>query len=132
VVGNSFSRKGAQYRRWTSHGTPAASQASRRTPVLQRNPAQIHASGSKYRRADSRTLSQRHFDGDFTEALQAIFGEGASGLPATNIVLLKASWEEDYKAWSQRDLTQKRYVYWWADGAYFNGGSTRNVPGSLF
>jgi len=58
--------------------------------------------------------------GDFSEALTAILGEGASGLSATNIVQLKASWEEDYKAWGQRDLSQKRYVYWWADGVYFN------------
>ena len=58
--------------------------------------------------------------GDFTEALAAILGEKASGLSATNIVRLKAVWEADYKAWSQRDLTQKRYVYWWADGVYFN------------
>src|SRR6201994_4554411 len=28
--------------------------------------------------------------------------------------------ETDYKAWSQRDLSAKRYVYWWADGVYFN------------
>jgi hypothetical protein len=42
------------------------------------------------------------------------------GLSATNIVRLKAVWEADYKAWSQRDLSQKRYVYWWADGVYFN------------
>ena len=33
---------------------------------------------------------------------------------------LKVGWEADYKAWSQRDLSQKRYVYWWADGVYFN------------
>jgi putative transposase len=26
----------------------------------------------------------------------------------------------DYKLWCQRDLSQKRYVYWWADGVYFN------------
>ena len=58
--------------------------------------------------------------GDFTEALEAILGEGASGLSATNIVRLKAGWEADYKAWSQQDLSQKRYVYWWADGVYFN------------
>jgi putative transposase len=32
----------------------------------------------------------------------------------------KASWEQDYQAWRQRDLSQKRYVYWWADGVYFN------------
>src|SRR5260370_1475578 len=58
--------------------------------------------------------------GDFSEALTAILGEGASGLSATNIVRLKSSWETDYKAWSQRDLSPKRYVYWWADGVYFN------------
>ena len=58
--------------------------------------------------------------GDFSEALAAILGEGASGLSATNIVELKAGWEADYKAWSQRDLSQKRYVYWRADGVYFN------------
>ena len=58
--------------------------------------------------------------GDFTEALAAILGEKASGLSATNIVRLKIGWEADYKAWSQRDLSQKRYVYWWADGVYFN------------
>ena len=58
--------------------------------------------------------------GDFTEALAAILGEKAAGLSATNIVRLKAGWEEDYKGWRQRDLSQKRYVYWWADGIYFN------------
>ena len=58
--------------------------------------------------------------GDFSEALSAILGEGASGLSATNIVRLKSSWETDYKEWSQRDLSAKRYVHWWADGVYFN------------
>jgi putative transposase len=52
--------------------------------------------------------------------LTTILGEGASGLSATNIVRLKCSWETDYKAWSQRDLSAKRYVYWWAAGVYFN------------
>ena len=45
--------------------------------------------------------------GDFTEALAAILGEQASGLSATNIVRLKAVWEADYKAWSQRDLRRE-------------------------
>ena len=58
--------------------------------------------------------------GDFTEALSAILGEKAAGLSATNIVRLKAGWEEEYKAWRQRDLSTKAYVYWWADGIYFN------------
>jgi hypothetical protein len=58
--------------------------------------------------------------GDFTEALTAILGEGASGLSASNIVRLKSGWETDYKVWSQRDMSAKRYAYWWADGVYFN------------
>jgi putative transposase len=58
--------------------------------------------------------------GDFTQVLSAILGEGTAGLSATNIVRLKSSWEEDYTAWCQRDLSAKRYVYWWADGIYFN------------
>jgi len=33
--------------------------------------------------------------GDFTEALSAILGEKATGLSATNIVRLKAGWEEE-------------------------------------
>lgn len=58
--------------------------------------------------------------GDFTEALGAILGENAAGLSATNIVRLKRGWEEEYKEWSRRDLSDKRYVYFWADGIYFN------------
>ena len=58
--------------------------------------------------------------GDFSDALQAILGEGAAGLSATNIVRLKASWEDEHEEWSGRDLSDKRYVYLWADGIYFN------------
>jgi putative transposase len=58
--------------------------------------------------------------GDFTEALGAILGENAAGLSATNIVRLKRGWEEEYKEWSRRELSDKRYVYFWADGIYFN------------
>jgi transposase-like protein len=58
--------------------------------------------------------------GDFSEALAAILGEKAIGLSAANIVRLKAGWEADYQAWRQRDLSAKRFVYWWADGVYFN------------
>jgi len=49
--------------------------------------------------------------GDFSEALSAILGPGAAGLSATNIVRLKASWEEDYQEWSRHDLSDKDYVY---------------------
>jgi len=58
--------------------------------------------------------------GDFSRALSAILGEHAKGLSATNIVRLKATWEEDYKEWSRRDLSEKEYVYFWVDGIYFN------------
>jgi transposase-like protein len=58
--------------------------------------------------------------GDFGEALEAILGPQAAGLSATNIVRLKAGWEEEYKAWKKRDLSQKRYLYLWADGVHFN------------
>ena len=58
--------------------------------------------------------------GEFTEALEAILGPNAAGLSATNIVRLKEGWQKDYEAWSRRDLRGKRYIYWWADGIYFN------------
>ena len=58
--------------------------------------------------------------GDFAEALESILGKDAKGLSATNIVRLKSSWEGEYKEWSRRDLSGKRYVYFWVDGIYFN------------
>lgn len=58
--------------------------------------------------------------GDFVEALAALLGPGAAGLSATNIVRLKASWEQEWKTWSRQSLAAKRYVYLWADGVYFN------------
>jgi len=58
--------------------------------------------------------------GDMSEALASILGPGAAGLSATNIVRLKALWEQDYKAWNARDFELKRYVYFWVDGIHFN------------
>lgn len=58
--------------------------------------------------------------GDFPRALEAILGESVIGLSATNIVRLKAKWEEEYLEWNKRDLSKKAYVYFWADGIYFN------------
>jgi len=58
--------------------------------------------------------------GDFPQALSAILGESAKGLSAANIVRLKARWEDDYKFWAKRDLSEKTYVYFWVDGIYFN------------
>jgi transposase-like protein len=58
--------------------------------------------------------------GDFGQALQALLGLDAPGLSATNVVRLKASWQQEWKDWSSRSFEDKRYVYMWADGIYFN------------
>jgi transposase-like protein len=58
--------------------------------------------------------------GDFSEALSALLGADAPGLSATTVVRLKQIWETDFKEWSGRDLTDKRYVYIWVDGIHFN------------
>jgi putative transposase len=58
--------------------------------------------------------------GDMSEALASILGADAAGLSATNVVRLKAQWEQDYKEWCQRDLKGKQYVYMWVDGIHVN------------
>jgi len=58
--------------------------------------------------------------GDFSEALQAILGPDAPNLSATTITRLKAVWEEDHRAWSERSLAGKHYVSVWADGVHFD------------
>jgi putative transposase len=66
--------------------------------------------------------------GDFTEALSAILGPSAAGLSPANIVRLKAGWEQEFQQWQDRDLRGKRYVYWWADGVYFNVRLSEDRP----
>ena len=58
--------------------------------------------------------------GDFTEALQPILGPNVKGLSPATVTRLKKVWEEEFKAWAQRSLKGRRYVYMWADGVYFN------------
>ena len=58
--------------------------------------------------------------GDYQEALHSILGRDASGLSAPTISRLKSKWQEEYTEWRRRDLSDKRYVYWWADGIYSN------------
>ena len=58
--------------------------------------------------------------GDMSEALASILGSDAAGLSATNVIRLKAQWEQDYEEWSQRDLKGKQYVYMWVDGIHVN------------
>ena len=58
--------------------------------------------------------------GDFQEALQALLGSEAKGLSASTISRCKKIWEEVHETWNSRSLENKRYVYIWADGVYFN------------
>jgi len=53
--------------------------------------------------------------GDFVPALEGFFGSGA-GLSAAVITRLVAAWQADHEAFSRRDLTDRDYVYVWADG----------------
>ena len=54
--------------------------------------------------------------GDFSEALAALLGTQAPGLSASTITRLKEVWQGELEHWQRRDLTAKRYVYFWADG----------------
>ena len=58
--------------------------------------------------------------GDFNEALEALLGEDAKRLSQPTISRLKEKWTKEYEEWRRRDLTEERYVYWWADDVYFN------------
>lgn len=58
--------------------------------------------------------------GDFSDALIALVGKDAPGLSVATISRLKAVWQEDFQSWGRRDLSSKRYVYFWADGIYCN------------
>ena len=56
--------------------------------------------------------------GDFEEALSALLGKEAGGLSASTIGRLKEVWSEEHARWSKRDLSVKRYVYFWVDGIH--------------
>lgn len=58
--------------------------------------------------------------GDYQEALAALLGDQAKGLSANTVSRLKKQWEDEHTEWRQRDLSDRRYVYWWADGVYSN------------
>jgi transposase-like protein len=57
--------------------------------------------------------------GDFKPALTTLLGEEASGLSATAITRMTEAWQGDYDAFRGRDLSDRDYVYVWADGIHF-------------
>ena len=56
--------------------------------------------------------------GDFEDALSALLGKAAGGLSASTVGRLKDAWSEEHARWSKRDLSAKRYVYFWVDGIH--------------
>ena len=58
--------------------------------------------------------------GDFSDALTALVGKDAPGLSAPTISRLKAVWQQEFQQWQKRNLSEKHYVYFWADGIYCN------------
>jgi putative transposase len=58
--------------------------------------------------------------GDFGQALAALLGPDCPGLSASTVTRLIAGWQDEHAQWSRRDLSDKHYVYVWADGIHFN------------
>ena len=57
--------------------------------------------------------------GDFAPALGQFLGSEA-GLSASTIQRLTEAWQGEHAEWVTRDLSDRDYVYWWADGIHFN------------
>jgi putative transposase len=55
--------------------------------------------------------------GDFGPALEQFLGSGA-GLSAASITRLTAQWQDEAKAFGQRDLSGIDFVYLWVDGIH--------------
>jgi putative transposase len=57
--------------------------------------------------------------GDFAPALAGFFGS-AAGLSPSVITRLTTQWQAEQRAFAERDLSEKDFVYVWADGVHFN------------
>lgn len=57
--------------------------------------------------------------GDFAPALAGFLGSDA-GLSPSTISRLTEAWQAEHAEWEKRDLSDRDYVYWWADGVHFN------------
>lgn len=68
--------------------------------------------------------------GDFELALRGLLGEGAPLSPAS-IARLRAQWQTDYDAWTQRSLAGQELVYLWADGLYVKAGLEKDKAALL-
>ena len=56
---------------------------------------------------------------DFVPALESFLGTDA-GLSAATVTRLRVQWQDDARAFGERDLSTVDYVYLWADGIHVN------------
>jgi putative transposase len=56
---------------------------------------------------------------DFVPALERFFG-AAAGLSASVVTRLTVQWQAEREAFLARNLTDRDYIYCWADGIHFN------------
>ena len=61
-------------------------------------------------------------------ALKPIPGEKAADLSPTHIQRLLGQWQNDHQQWERRDLSDRHYVYLWAEGICFNVRLTSDCP----
>jgi transposase-like protein len=98
-------------RRQAEHGCRQTFRSQILPPYMRRSPKVAEVLPILYLRGLS--------TGDFKEGLAALLGDDASGLSPTAITRLTAAWQADYEAFWKRDLTDRDYVYVWADGVHF-------------
>jgi len=56
---------------------------------------------------------------DFQHALPILLGEAASGLSPSAITRLTGAWTAEYETFRKGDLSDRDYIYVWADGVHF-------------
>lgn len=56
--------------------------------------------------------------GNMEEALNKLFGDNDIDISASTVSRLKEGWKGEYEEWIERDLSNKRYCYLYADGIY--------------
>jgi putative transposase len=110
--------------------TRAARKASRCDPdPLPQEPAPAKAGGISLKGISLEGISLKGIStGGFEEALAALLGKDAGGLSASTIARLRDVWADEHARWQKRDLSVKRYVYFWADISGPTGSTCK--PGS--
>ena len=54
----------------------------------------------------------------FQTALEAILGTNCPGLSSSTVNDMMKGWHDEFEIWNQRDLSDKEYIYFWADGVH--------------